>query len=352
MGYLLALGNDITALTGPRPLAWAALASAALSGPACRDLVGASDFSLIAPTPPFAEFPAACTACIARECATLLGACAAGSGCGDLLACEGPAPGAGRRLRCELEHEAGVEPAGAIGSCLVRRCPAECSAGTSYDCAEMTEKLPVPKGEGFEWRLEYRDLAGVTPMEGVRVRACLLANWLDPECRTPDAEGTTDAEGHVVLHLSFAFLSVKQPWIGLLQASGGAAHSELRFRSSPAIRDTDQGVRVLSAAEHVSRAALLGLSASMDLGELAIEARDCWGAPAQDVMLEAEDARGELPVRLAQPSTSQAEFLEVPPGAVRVRVRSLRNGSIVNETAAHVLARTRTVLELEPGIEH
>lgn len=351
MGYLLALGNDV-AVTGPRPLAWAALASAALSGPGCRDLVGASDFSIVAPEPPFAEFPAACSACISRECSPLLGMCAAGSSCGDLLACEGPAPGAGRRLRCELEHEAGVGPAAAVGSCLVRGCAAECSAGTSFDCATRAETLPVPKGEGFEWRLEYRDLAGVTPMAGLSVRACLLANWVDPECRTPDAEGTTDAEGRVSLRLAFAFLSVKQPWVGLLRASGGAARAELRFRSSPVMRDTAQEVHVLSAAEHASRAASLGLSASTELGELAIEARDCWGAPAQDVMLEAEDAGGPLPVRLARPSANQVEFLEVPPGPVRVRVRSVSDGSLVNETAARVLARTRTVLELEPGIEY
>ncbi len=349
MGYLLPRGNDVSVM-GTRPLAWATLAAASLSGPGCRDLVGANDFSVIAPERPLAEFPAACAGCIERECQEPLGMCRAGSSCGDLLACRGPAPGAGRRMRCELEHEAGVALSGALDSCLIRRCAAQCDAGTSFDCAEMREKLPMPKGHGFQLQLEYRDLAGLTALGGLRVRACLLANWVDPACSAPDAEGTTDSEGRVVLPLAFAFLSVKQPWIGLLQAGGGDAHPELRFSSSPAIRDTAREVRMLSAAEHARRADSLGLPASPELGELALEARDCWGAPAREVAIEAVGALGPLKLQLADLDESQAEFLEVSPGAVQARVRSLQSGSIVQQTAAHVLPGTRTVLELEPGI--
>lgn len=343
--------------------------AAALSVVGCGKLIGADEYSSADPDLPYHGFfdrlgGTACRQCMLSKCQGALEQCQAEPTCADSLDCVARSPGMLRECPVATSFDA-PSAFDALKSCALG-CAQECNAGRAWSCNRAyVDPGPLPGVNEAHLSLRYSNQLDGKPLQGLDVRACALA---DIACTDPRSTATepTDEHGDVALDVTWAPPSPISPipgFVGYLELTSKTIEPPwrpvLRVHHKPIVRDFSEWAVMINGGDPkvaIIVTAATGIELDPKLAALSVEAHDCLGASAPDIVFEVTTQPDDLDVKMLYFDATGTP----DPTLTRTSSTGIAFGINLKGTSARVIARfastndviREVVVPLRAGASH
>lgn len=282
-----------------------------------------------------------CKTCVDVACCNEAKACAANPDCMNLRLCyalECMVDECGEQ--CHPQHPNGMADSEVFDVCLDDNCPEVCAKPANIDCAGSVV-WPQPATATYEYTYGIEEAITELRVEGATVKICAFS---DPECTTPETQGTTDADGKVTLTIPAG----PQGLDGYVEISSPTIITTLGFYSYPdnevIYKDKLQEhfYMVMSPTVFGMLMDLSGVTMDTDRGHLIFSSDDCEldtamgfsaGVSTADQDTIAVYMLGGAPTQSITATSSEGTggVINVPPGNATVTTTHEPTGTKIGE---------------------
>ncbi len=256
---------------------------------ACGEACGTACGLPVVPTYPDAA--AGCATCVAGKLCTGARACSTSLQCETVSQCLANCSTVDCHDSCLALDDSGTFASLEIG--FVGACLKACDLGDFWSCVGQVSWPLLPPGDQ-DLTFTLTDSTSGEPVVGATVLGCDVA---DETCATPLAHATSDAAGRAFLVLphqsvqNFGFAG----YVDIAPAADAAAEEhQLFFPSCPqTVPHAQVPFSMLSRVGFADLASSAGVTPDPARGQIAVQAVDCFLAPASNVVFSAEGIDAE-----------------------------------------------------------